>query len=129
MHSQTTKVLINKFKRAHGVEFLRDGKYHQVFARKEVILSAGAINSPQLLMVSGIGPSDQMNLHNITQIVDLPVGHNLQDHVGLGGLTFIIDEPVTFTRRRFQTAAVGMDYIINERGPMTMPGVEGKFLN
>lgn len=125
MHSQTTKILINKLKRAHGVEFLRDGKYHQVFARKEVILSAGAINSPQLLMVSGIGPSDQLRLHNITQIVDLPVGHNLQDHVGLGGLTFIVDEPVTFTRRRFQTAAVGMDYIINERGPMTMPGVEG----
>lgn len=125
MHSQVTRILINKFKRAHGVEFLRDGKFHQVFARKEVIVSAGAINSPQLLMLSGIGPSDQMALHNITQIVDLPVGHNLQDHVGLGGMTFIVDEPVTFTRRRFQTIAVGMDYIINERGPMTTPGVEG----
>lgn len=125
MHSQVTKILINKHRRAHGVEFLRDGKYHKVFARKEVILSAGAINTPQILMLSGIGPKDQMQAHNITQIVDLPVGHNLQDHVGLGGLTFVVNEPVTFTKRRFQTAAVGMEYIINERGPMTMAGVEG----
>lgn len=125
MHSQATKVLFNKDRRAHGVEFIRDGKFHSVYARKEVILSAGAINSPQLLMLSGIGPKDQMTLHNITQLVDLPVGFNLQDHVGLGGMTFIVDEPVTFTRRRFTTMAVGMEYIMNERGPMSMPGVEG----
>lgn len=125
MHSQVTKVLFNKDRRAHGVEFIRDGKIHAVYAGKEVILSSGAINSPQLLMLSGIGPLDQMIAHNITQLVDLPVGHNLQDHVGLGGLTFIVDEPVTFTRRRFTTMAVGMEYIMNERGPMAMPGVEG----
>lgn len=125
MHAQVTKVLFNKDRRAHGVEFIRDGKIHTVYARKEVVLSAGAINSPQLLMLSGIGPLDQMIAHNITQLVDLPVGHNLQDHVGLGGLTFVIDEPVSFTRKRFTTMAVGMDYIMNERGPMTMPGVEG----
>lgn len=40
-------------------------------------------------MLSGIGPLDQMIAHNISQIADLPVGHNLQDHVGLGGLTFV----------------------------------------
>lgn len=125
MHSQVTKVLFSKDRRAHAVEFIRNGKFHTVYARKEVILSAGAINSPQLLMLSGIGPLDQMIAHNITQIVDLPVGHNLQDHVGLGGLTFVIDEPVTFTRKRFTTMGVGMEYIMNERGPMTMPGVEG----
>lgn len=44
MHSQVTRVLFNKGKRAHGVEFIRDGKIHTVYARKEVILSAGAIN-------------------------------------------------------------------------------------
>lgn len=125
MHSQVTKVLFNKARRAHGVEFFRAGKYHHVYARKEVVLSSGAINSPQILMLSGVGPKDQMVTHNITQLVDLPVGHNLQDHVGLGGLTFLVDEPVTFTRARFTSVAVGMDYIMNERGPMTMPGVEG----
>lgn len=93
MHSQVTRVLFNKGKRAHGVEFIRDGKIHTVYARKEVILSAGAINTPQILMLSGVGPLDQMIAHNISQIADLPVGLNLQDHVGLGGLTFVVDEP------------------------------------
>lgn len=45
MHSQVTRILFNKGKRAHGVEFIRDGKIHTVYARKEVILSAGAINT------------------------------------------------------------------------------------
>lgn len=124
MHSQTTKILINQYNRVHGIEFLRNGKYHVVHAKKEVILSAGAINSPLLLMVSGIGPKAHLAEHNITQVVDLPVGSNLQDHVGLGGFTFTITEPVSFTKKRYQTAAVAMDYIMNERGPMTMHGVE-----
>lgn len=128
MHSQATRILFDKRRRAHGVEFLRDGHLHRVYARKEVILSAGAINSPQLLMLSGIGPRDQMYAHNISQLVDLPVGYNLQDHVGLGGLTFVINEPITFTRQRFTSVSVGMEYIVNERGPMTTPGVEGIFL-
>lgn len=125
MHSQATRVLFNKGRRANGIEFIRNGKLYTVYARKEVILSAGAINSPQLLMLSGIGPKNHIQIHNITQIVDLPVGHNLQDHVGLGGLTFIVDDPVTFTRQRYTSVAVGMEYIMNERGPMTTPGVEG----
>lgn len=124
MHSQMTRILINKFNRAHGIEFIRNGQTHVVYATKEVILSAGAINSPQLLMISGIGPKEHLAEHNITQIVDLPVGSNLQDHVGLGGFTFTITEPVSFTKKRYQTVAVAMDYIMNERGPMTMHGVE-----
>lgn len=124
MHSQTTRVLINKYNRAHGIEFIRNGQTHVVYARKEVILSAGAINTPQILMISGIGPKEHLAEHNITQIVDLPVGSNLQDHVGLGGFTFTVTEPVSFTKKRYQTAAVAMDYIMNERGPMTMHGVE-----
>jgi len=61
----------------------------------------------------------------IPVLADLKVGHNLQDHVGLGGLTFIVDEPVTFKKDRFQTIPVAMEYIANERGPMTsLGGVE-----
>lgn len=125
MHAQTTRVLIDKNNRAYGVEFLKNGRTESVFARKEVILSAGALNTPQLLMLSGIGPAAHLQEHNIPLVMDLPVGHNLQDHVGLGGMTFIVDAPITFTQARFQTAAVGLEYVINERGPMTMPGVEG----
>lgn len=124
MYSQVTKILIDKNKRAYGVEFLKNGQRHRILARKEVILSAGALNSPQLLMLSGIGPANHLAEHRIPVIADLPVGDNLQDHVGLGGLTFVVDEPVSFTKARFSTASSAIEYLMNERGPMTFPGIE-----
>ena len=76
-----TKRVIFEGKTAKGVEYVRRGKEHQVFA-KEVILSGGPVNSPQLLMLSGIGPKDQLAEHGIELIHDLPgVGENLQDHL------------------------------------------------
>ncbi|KAB7493784.1 hypothetical protein Anas_04614 [Armadillidium nasatum] len=54
-------------KRAYGVRFFRYGEYHDVLARKEVILSAGALNTPKLLMLSGIGPED--HLHNFNKTI------------------------------------------------------------
>jgi choline dehydrogenase len=125
MHAQVTKILIDKNKRAYGVEFIKNAQRHRILARKEVILSAGAINTPQLLMLSGIGPSNHLNELRIPILADLPVGDNLQDHVGLGGLTFIVDEPVSFTRKRFQSPTNIFEYIFKERGPMTFPGIEG----
>uniref|UniRef100_A0A1B0DFC5 Glucose-methanol-choline oxidoreductase C-terminal domain-containing protein n=1 Tax=Phlebotomus papatasi TaxID=29031 RepID=A0A1B0DFC5_PHLPP len=73
---------------------------------------------------SRCSPADHLAEHNIPVVQDLPVGHNLQDHVGLGGLTFVINEPVSVTVNRFQTAPVLLEYILNERGPMSFPGVE-----
>lgn len=129
MHSQVTKVLFEMEgtqPKAVGVQFIRDGKMKTVLARNEVILSAGAIGSPQILMLSGIGPVEHLQEMDIPVLRNLKVGHNLQDHVGLGGLTFIIDEPITFKKSRFQTLSVALDYIINEQGPMTsLGGVEG----
>lgn len=52
------------------------------------------------------------------------MGYNLQDHVGLGGLTFLVNAPVTFKKSRFQNAPVALEYILRERGPMTTLGVE-----
>lgn len=68
-------------KRAIGVEYLQDGQYHTMRARKEVILSAGALQSPQLLMLSGVGDPDELCNAGISVIHALPgVGKNLQDH-------------------------------------------------
>lgn len=68
--------------RAVGVEYLADGETVEVRARKEVIVSGGSINSPQLLMLSGIGPADQLGSLGIDVAADLPgVGQNLQDHL------------------------------------------------
>ncbi|MFC7057784.1 GMC family oxidoreductase [Halovenus salina] len=71
--------------RAVGVEYEHDGTTRTAEAREEVILSAGAINSPQLLMLSGIGPADHLQDHGIEVRADRPgVGRNLQDHLKLG---------------------------------------------
>lgn len=68
--------------RAVGVEFAQRGRTRRIDAECEVILSAGTVNSPQLLLLSGIGPADELAAHDIKVVHDLPgVGKNLQDHV------------------------------------------------
>jgi len=68
-------------KRARGIELQRHGRRGRIDCRGEVIVSAGALNSPHLLMLSGIGPAEQLARHGIAALVDLPgVGGNLQDH-------------------------------------------------
>ncbi|CAK1547679.1 unnamed protein product [Leptosia nina] len=77
-----TKVMIDPVtKVALGVEYYKDGILHKVFAKHEVIVSAGAINSPKLLKLSGIGPKEELVSLHIPVLMDLKVGHNLQDHV------------------------------------------------
>ena len=77
-----TQRIVMEGQRAVGAEFLHAGKTRQVRARREVILSAGAFGSPQLLMLSGIGPAAHLRQHGIAVLHDLPgVGQNLHDHV------------------------------------------------
>lgn len=79
------KISINQNNRAEGVKFTiqtENGVYGMdALAKREVIVSAGSINSPQLLMLSGIGPKEHLNEHKIAVKVDLPVGKNLLDHI------------------------------------------------
>jgi choline dehydrogenase len=78
--AQAARVLLEG-RRAVGVAFLRDGAIEQARADAEVILAGGTVNSPQLLMLSGIGPADELKAAGISMIHDLPgVGRNLQDH-------------------------------------------------
>jgi choline dehydrogenase len=80
VRAQVTRLLFDG-NRATGVAYVRDGVEHTVRARSEVVLSGGAINSPQLLLLSGIGPADQLRAHGIDVVADLPgVGENLHDH-------------------------------------------------
>lgn len=79
-NAQVTRVLIEDG-RAVGVEYVREGQRAEVRAGKEVILSGGAYNSPQLLMLSGIGPAEQLAAHGIEVVADLPgVGRDLSEH-------------------------------------------------
>lgn len=78
--SQVIKVIIDKDKFARGVVYTRKNKVYKVFADNEVIVSAGALNSPKILMLSGIGPKLDLAQLKIPVIMDLKVGYNLQDH-------------------------------------------------
>lgn len=81
------KIIIEN-KEAKGVEFLSLTKKYRVFAKKEVILSANVFNTPQLLMLSGIGPKEELEKHKINVIKNLPVGKQLFNHPVFQGLVF-----------------------------------------
>lgn len=81
-------------KRATGVEFVWQGKLHQVAAAKEIVLSAGALNSPKLLMLSGIGDEAQLKRAGVRPLHHLPgVGRNFMDHILLGGCVWEYNTP------------------------------------
>ena len=81
--AQATRVMMNGTK-AVGIEYAKGRTLVHATAAKEVILSGGVINSPQLLMLSGIGPADHLKSFGIAPVLDLPgVGGNLQDHIGV----------------------------------------------
>jgi choline dehydrogenase-like flavoprotein len=82
-------------RRACGVEVEHAGARETLYAAKEVIVCAGAYNSPQLLMLSGIGPRQQLESFGIDVVADLPVGENLQDHPGVP-LVMATDEETLF---------------------------------
>lgn len=76
-----TKIVIDPIsKTAIGVQYIKNDAYYTVYARKEVILSAGALNSPKILMLSGVGPAEHLQSLNIPVLANLKVGFNLQDH-------------------------------------------------
>ncbi|KOB69013.1 Glucose dehydrogenase [acceptor], partial [Operophtera brumata] len=81
-HTRAIKILIDPHTlQAYGVEVINSkGEKMRVYTQSEVILSAGAVDSPKLLMLSGIGPSEELVKHGISPLADLPVGQKLQDH-------------------------------------------------
>jgi choline dehydrogenase-like flavoprotein len=115
---------------AEAVEF--DGKRAGgVRWRGEVVLSAGAIGSPHLLMLSGVGPAAQLSRHGITTLLDRPgVGANLQDHLQLRTIYKVsgVRTLNAMNATLFGRAGMGLDYFLRRRGPMTMaPSQLGAF--
>jgi len=112
-HAQVTRILLEG-SRAVGVEYLKDGRLNHVRAHREVILCAGAFDSPRLLMLSGLGPAAELGKFGIPVVVDLPgVGQNLQDHLLL---------PLIFTSK----TELPIPTFIAEAGLFvrTRPGIE-----
>ena len=131
MRSHATKILIDSEQRAYGVQFQRKKKVYEIYARKEVILSAGSINSPQLLMISGVGPRDHLQEMNIQVEADLAVGYNLQDHVCSRAMVYLINETVSLVETRFLNLKSALKYYTKQDGPWaSLSGAEGVgFLN
>ncbi len=102
--------------RAIGVSYARGGQEVSVRCAREVLLCGGAINSPQLLMLSGVGPADHLREHGVTVRVDLPgVGGNLQDHLDICTLQHCT-QPITYDRTSELKTA--FDYFLRgRRGP------------
>ncbi len=112
------KVVIEE-RRARAVEVERKGRVETIRARREVILSASSINSPKLLMLSGIGRADELRRHGIEVLADLPgVGANLQDHLELY-IQMAASQPVTLYRywSLLGKAYVGARWLLTRGGP------------
>jgi len=103
--------------RAVGVEYHARGVSVRVHAAREVLLAAGAIGSPQLLLLSGVGPADELRALQIPVVADLPeVGRNLADHLDFCTLTKCT-RPVSYDFTRWQELAVGLRYLLTRSGP------------
>jgi len=121
--TMVTRVLIDpKTKKTYGVEIARNGRRYMIKASKEVILSGGSINSPQLLMLSGIGPKKHLQSLNIPVIKNSRVGFNLMDHVSVGGLTFMIDKPYSLKTDDAFAGNHLQDYLNHHQGAISIPG-------
>lgn len=113
--AQVTKVLFEGT-RATGVEFAEGASRHTATAKREVILAGGAVNSPQLLMLSGIGDAAQLKKHGIQVLVDSPeVGQNLKDHL----VTGLIVEASRDTLFKAKSFGQIVNYLLRRRGMLS----------
>jgi choline dehydrogenase len=120
-HAQVTRILFEG-KRAVGVEYRQDGGVKTARAAQEVIISGGAVNSPQLLQLSGIGdPSHLSPLGIETLVPSYHVGHNLKDHLGLN-YTYKLNVPTLndVLRPWWGKLLVGLQYILFRSGPLSI---------
>lgn len=117
INSYVTKIIIDKNKEARGVIFSNKNRFYKAFASKEVIISAGSFQSPQLLMLSGIGPRDHLESLDIPVVQDLEVGSAMRDHACYYGLNFGTNytEPIRPLQEYVEEFLAGY-------GPLASPG-------
>lgn len=117
--------------RCQGVHVLRNGERVQPRATREVILSAGAINTPQILQLSGIGPRDLLRRHGIPVLKDAPgVGSNLQDHLQIRAIYGVQGAKTlnTLAGTWWGKVKIALEYAVKRSGPMSMaPSQLGAF--
>ncbi len=124
--------LIFEGRRACAVDYSQNGVVHRARARREILVSSGAYNSPQLLQLSGVGPAELLQQHGIEVVLDAPgVGNDLQDHLQVRvmmrcaqnvTLNDVVNNP-------FRSMMAGLQYAALRKGPLTIAaGTSGAFL-
>ena len=123
--AQVSRIIVDKG-RARGVAYVHGGQEHTVHADSDVLLAAGAYNSPKILMLSGIGPADHLRAHGIAVALDLPgVGANLQDHHEVPVVAATTGAFGYFGEDRgWRMLRNGLQYLLFRSGPVTSSGVE-----
>lgn len=132
--AHVSRLLIKKTERGvncHGVSVWHQGLMKTVGAAREVVLAAGAIGSPQLLQLSGIGPAELLQQHQLDVLLDRPaVGKNLQDHLQIRSV-YKVQSALTLNDRArtwWGKAGIGLEYLLHRSGPMSMaPSQLGAF--
>ncbi|KAK5638310.1 hypothetical protein RI129_012605 [Pyrocoelia pectoralis] len=123
LNAQVGRVLLEG---AHvtGVEVRLNDQILKIKSRKEVILSAGSINSPQILMNSGIGPKDHLRQLGIPVVKDLEVGQNLQDHIGFTGLFYNVADHALLPKTSDSVLDDWYQYFRHRTGPISQSGIQ-----
>jgi len=122
VNAQATSLILEG-KNAVGIRYRQNGQIHEAFAGREVLLTAGALQSPQLLQLSGIGPRDLLARHGIDVVHHLPgTGENLQDHLQIR-LMYKVAKPIT-TNDDLATiggkARIGLQWLLTRSGPLAV---------
>src|SRR5207237_2725254 len=134
LHIETSalaqRILFNG-RRAQSVQYRKNGSIHTARARKEILVSSGAYNSPQLLQLSGVGPAELLKTHGIDVVLDAPgVGSDLQDHLQVR-VVMRCAEPITLNdivNHPVRKMMAGVQYAALRRGPLTIAaGTSGAF--
>jgi len=119
LEAQALRILVEDG-RAVGVEYLQDGQTRRAFARRGVVVSSGSMNTPRLLMLSGIGPAAHLQEFGIPVVIDLPgVGRNLQEHVGTHLVNDVNTATLNSEARGWPLVKHFADFALRRRGVLT----------
>jgi choline dehydrogenase len=124
--AQISRIVVEN-RRAIGIELVVDGRAEVIRAEREVLLTAGAINSPKLMMLSGIGPAEHLRSNGIDVAADLPgVGQNLHDHYGID-IVYELNGPHSLDKyaKPHWMMLAGLEYALFRKGPVASNIVEG----
>jgi choline dehydrogenase len=115
-------------RQARGVRYRQNGRELSAEAQREIVLAGGAINSPQVLQLSGVGPAEHLREHGIAVVHELPgVGANLQDHFQARSV-YRCTKPITLNdrvRSPFQKVLMGLEWLLYRTGPLTVGAGQG----